>query len=170
MLPLKVLIFAPARCGEAMARLLLALKHMHGRSGVPDSDEGEQAMTMHPLDGTAWRLVSYQSADELVEPPPDATVTLQFHLPDVGGRSAINQYHGTVEVKTDTPDDTGDRTLTFTGFASTMMAGPEPLMALEFRYLELLQAAHTWSLEDERLTLQDAGGATSLCFEPDPSS
>jgi len=50
------------------------------------------------------------------------------------------------------------------------MAGPEPLMALEFRYLELLQAAQSWSMEDERLTLQDAGGTTTLRFEPDTSS
>ncbi len=127
-------------------------------------------MATHPLDGTAWRLVAYQSGDELVDTPQDAMVTLRFHLPSVGGKSAINQYHGTVEFKPDNTDDAGDRTLTFTDFASTMMAGPEPLMALEFRYLELLQAAHAWSLEDKRLTLQDTGGATSLRFEPDTSS
>jgi heat shock protein HslJ len=127
-------------------------------------------MTTHPLDGTAWRLVAYQSGDQLVDTPPDATVTLQFDLPGVGGRSAINLYHGMVEFKPDTTEDTTERKLAFTGFASTMMAGPEPLMALEFRYLELLQAAQNWSMEDERLTLQDAAGATSLRFEPDTSS
>jgi hypothetical protein len=52
-------------------------------------------MTAHPLEGTMWRLVAYRSGDELVEMPSGATVTLQFHLPKVGGRSAINQYHGT---------------------------------------------------------------------------
>jgi heat shock protein HslJ len=127
-------------------------------------------MTTHPLDGTAWRLVAYQSGNQLVDTPSDATVTLRFHLPSVGGKSAINQYHGTVEFKADASDDTGDRTLTFTGFASTMMAGPEHLMALEARYLELLQAAQSWSMEDQRLTLQDAGGATTLRFEPDTSN
>ena len=126
-------------------------------------------MTTHPLDGTAWRLVAYQAEDQLVESPPDATVTLRFDLPGVGGKSAINQYHGTVEFKPDITEDTAEHKLTFTGFASTMMAGPEPLMALEFRYLELLQAAQSWSLEDERLTLQDAGGATTLRFESDTS-
>jgi heat shock protein HslJ len=125
-------------------------------------------MTTHPLDGTAWRLIAYQSGDQLVDTPPDATVTLRFDLPGVGGRSAINLYHGTVEFKPDT-SDTGEGKLGFTGFASTMMAGPEPLMALEFHYLELLQAAQSWSMEDERLTLQDAGGAPSLCFDPDTS-
>jgi heat shock protein HslJ len=101
-----------------------------------------------------------------VDTPPDATVTLRFDLSGVGGKSAINQYHGTVEFPT---EDTAERKLAFTGFASTMMAGPEPLMALEFRYLEFLQAAQSWSMEDERLTLQDAGGATSLRYEPDTS-
>ena len=127
-------------------------------------------MTTHPLDGTAWRLVSYRSGDQLMDTPPDATVTLRFDLPGVGGRSAINLYHGTMEFKPDATEDTPERKLAFTGFASTMMAGPEPLMALEFRYLELLQAAQSWSMEDERLSLQDAGGATTLRFEPDSSS
>jgi heat shock protein HslJ len=63
--------------------------------------------------------------------------------------------------------DAGKQRLTFSGFASTMMAGPEPLMELAFRYLELLQAAHTWSLEDGQLMLEDAGGATTLRFAPD---
>ena len=126
-------------------------------------------MTTHPLDGTAWRLIAYQSGDQLVDTPPDATVTLRFDVPEVGGRSAINLYHGMVEFTPDAAEATAERKLAFTGFASTMMAGPEPLMALEFRYLELLQAAQSWSIEDERLTLQDAGGVTSLRFEPDTS-
>jgi heat shock protein HslJ len=126
-------------------------------------------MTTHPLDGTAWRLVAYELGDQLVDTPPDATVTLRFDVPDVGGKSAINQYHGTVEFKPDASADKSKHSLTFTGFASTMMAGPEHLMALESRYLELLQAAQSWSLEDERLTLQDAAGTTSLRFEPDTS-
>jgi heat shock protein HslJ len=124
-------------------------------------------MTAHPLDGTAWRLVAYRSGDHLVDTPPDATVTLRFDVPDVGGKSAINQYHGTLEFKPDATEDTAEGKLAFTGFASTMMAGPEHLMALEFRYLELLQAAQTWSREDELLTLQDAEGTTTLRFEPD---
>src|SRR6476660_6603153 len=110
-------------------------------------------MTTHPLDGTAWRLIAYRAEDGLEDTPPDATVTLRFDLPSVGGKSAINQYHGRVEFKQDTTEDTAEQKLAFTGFASTLMAGPEPLMALEFRYLELLQAARSWSLEDERLTL-----------------
>jgi heat shock protein HslJ len=133
-------------------------------------------MTAHPLDGTAWRLVGYQSGNELVEPPRDTTVTLRFHLPEVAGRSAINQYHGTVafvdsgEYGDEATGDTGKQGLTFTGFATTMMAGPEPLMELEFRYLELVQAAHNWSLEDGHLMIEDAGGATTLRFAPDTNS
>jgi heat shock protein HslJ len=124
-------------------------------------------MTTHPLDGTAWRLVAYRSGDQLVDTTPDATVTLQFDLPGVGGKSAINQYHGTVELKPDTTEDSAERKLTFSGFSSTMMAGPEPLMALELRYLELLQRAQSWSMEDDQLTLQDAAGAILLRFERD---
>jgi heat shock protein HslJ len=123
-------------------------------------------MTTHPLDGTAWRLVAYRSGDQLVDTPADATVTLRFDLPGVGGKSAVNQYHGMAEFKPET-NDTDKRILTFTGFASTMMAGPEHLMALEARYLELLQAAHSWSMENDHLTLQDAAGVMALRFERD---
>jgi len=126
-------------------------------------------MTTHPLEGTVWRLIAYQSGDQLVDPPPDATVTLRFDLPDVAGKSAVNQYHGSVEftpATTDTSDTDGGK-LTFDGFASTMMAGPEHLMALEARYLELLQVAGIWSMEDERLSLHDAAGVVVLRFERD---
>jgi heat shock protein HslJ len=124
-------------------------------------------MTTHPLDGTAWRLVAYPSGDQLVDTPPDATATLRFDVPEVGGKSAINLYHGTVEFTPDATEDTAERKLAFTGFASTMMAGPEPLMALEARYLELLQTAQSWSMEDDQLTLHDAAGAIVLRFERD---
>jgi heat shock protein HslJ len=88
---------------------------------------------MRPLGGTAWRLVAYRPRDQLMDTPPDATMTLRFDLPGVGGKSAINQYHGTVAFQPNTTEDTAERKLTLSGFASTMMAGPEPLMALEAR-------------------------------------
>jgi heat shock protein HslJ len=123
-------------------------------------------MTTHPLDGTAWRLVAYRSGDQLVDLPQDATVTLRFDLPDVGGKSAVNQYHGMVEFKPDT-SDSGEGRLAFIGFASTMMAGPEHLMAVEALYLDLLQKAERWSKENEHLMLQDASGEVALRFERD---
>jgi heat shock protein HslJ len=126
-------------------------------------------MATHQLDGTTWRLVAYRSGDELVDIPQDATVTLRFDLPAVGGKSGINQYHGTVQFSPGT-NDTAEGKLTFTGFASTMMAGPEPLMALEARYLELLQTVQRWSMADDLLTLQDAAGLVVLRCERDPRS
>jgi heat shock protein HslJ len=124
-------------------------------------------MATHPLDGTAWRLVANRAGTQLEDTPPEATVTLRFHLRSVGGKSAINQYHGSVEFTPDSIDATVKRRLTFSDFASTMMAGPEHLMALEAHYLELLQTVQSWSMEDEYLKLDNAAGEVVLRFERD---
>jgi hypothetical protein len=65
-------------------------------------------MPTHPLDGTAWRLIAHRSVDQLRDTPPDAMATLRFDLPRAGGKSAINLYHGTVEFKPDTTENTAE--------------------------------------------------------------
>jgi hypothetical protein len=124
-------------------------------------------MTTHPLDETAWRLVAYRSGDQLVDTPPDGMVTLRFDLPGVGGRSAINLYHGTVEFKPDATEDAAERELTLTGFASTMMAGPEPLMALEFRSSSCKQRrVGRWRMSASRCRMLEAHPHSALSRTP----
>jgi hypothetical protein len=41
------------------------------------------------------------------------------------------------------------------------------LMALEARFLELIQTAESWSMRDDQLKLHDAAGVTALRLERD---
>jgi hypothetical protein len=146
-------------------------------------------MTEHPLDGTTWRLIAYRSGDEMVEPVPDAMVTLWFRLPYFGGRSAVNHYQGNPEFSAvsveefvdeltertmdDDADDADEDTdylqshqVRFPNFHRTLMRGLPEHSALESVYQDHLWAVRTWALEDGILTLQNARGATILRFAP----
>jgi hypothetical protein len=139
-------------------------------------------MTTHPLDGTHWRLIAYRSGEDWMETPPDVEVTLHIAPPNAGGKSAVNAYGGRVafgragengengEHGENGQDGSDERTFSLTNISCSAMAGSEPLMALEMRYFRLLEGAHTWAVEEERLTLQDAGGAPILQFAPDTTT
>ncbi len=72
------------------------------------------------------------------------------------GRAAINRYFGTYKTE-------GNK-LTLGMSGSTMMAGPEPLMAAERDYLQFLPQVATYRLDGNRLILSKANGE-SLVFE-----
>lgn len=72
------------------------------------------------------------------------------------GRAAINRYFGTYKTE-------GNK-LTLGMAGSTMMAGPEPLMAAERDYLQFLPQIVTYRLDGNLLILSKANGE-SLIFE-----
>lgn len=80
----------------------------------------------------------------------------------VNGMASINRYFGHMSID-------GDDKLDWhgPGFATTMMAGPEPLMAQEHRYLELLQQSCGIAIEGEMIVFSCAGkneGKNRLIF------
>lgn len=72
------------------------------------------------------------------------------------GRAAINRYFGTYKTE-------GNK-LDLGAAGSTMMAGPEPLLAAERYYLEFLPQVKTYRLDGNLLILSKANGE-SLIFE-----
>ena len=72
------------------------------------------------------------------------------------GRAAINRYFGTYKTE-------GNK-LNLGMAGSTMMAGPEPLMAAESEYLQFLPQIVTYRLDGNLLILSKANGE-SLIFE-----
>jgi len=109
------------------------------------------------LPGTVWKLGSYFNGDQLVQPLPDAVITL--NLQDDGqitGLSGINRYFGQYSIN--------GVSLTMTGIGSTLMAGPEPLMDQESSYLQLLSAVTSYQLSGTSLDFYDKTGRIVLTF------
>lgn len=87
-----------------------------------------------------------------------ADITLGFNGEEnrYFGRSAINRYSGTYKTE-------GNK-LNLGMAGSTMMAGPEPLLAAERDYLQFLPQVATYRLDGNLLILSKANGE-SLIFE-----
>ncbi len=110
------------------------------------------------LDGTTWVLVSLNGQ------PPVAGSNIRLHF-GVGqqqrqfeGFSGCNSYGGTY---------TSDQnTLKFVEIQSTAMACErQDLMQQEQVYVQALQKAATYQIENGRLEIGDAGGQTVLVFQ-----
>jgi heat shock protein HslJ len=106
------------------------------------------------LEGVKWMLVGSSARETDLRL---AGITATFDGKLVAGFSGINQYGGPYTAGDDGSLEIGE-------IASTLMAGPEPLMRTEGAYLELLQVCDGFRVEGETLTLL-TGDAESLVFE-----
>jgi len=87
-----------------------------------------------------------------------AGITLTFDGETAAGFSGVNSYTGPYTAK-------ADGSMSMGPFASTLMAGPEPLMTAETAYLAALGEVKSFSITDDRLTLETPEG-TTLSFVP----
>ena len=104
--------------------------------------------------GTIWKLESFGQDNSA----PTAPISLSFNNGVISGSSGINTYAGSYTVST------SDGKLSFTGIASTKMAGPVALMNQETAYLSALGQTASYTISGETLTLKDANGNTLLTF------
>jgi heat shock protein HslJ len=107
------------------------------------------------IDAHAWRLTTWSVSSSQAS---DFDITARFADGGVSGRSAVNTYRGAVTLGP-------GNAIAFGPMATTRMAGPEAAMRAESAYLALLAQATSYSIDDDRLTLADAGGNASLVFE-----
>lgn len=116
---------------------------------------GEEA-TMDPsaLEGVEWTLTGWSSANADLT---GAGITANFDGETLGGFSGVNQYGGPYTAGDDGSLEIGE-------LASTMMAGPEPLMDAEQAYLELLRGCDGWAVDGDKLTLS-TGDSETLAYE-----
>lgn len=109
-----------------------------------------------PLEGTAWTLTQLGGAAVTAavgQQVPD--LTLDAPTKQAAGSSGCNRFNGSYRLD-------GER-LAFGALASTRRMCPEG-MDLEQRYLAALGRVASWHLEDDRLLLRDALGATVAEF------
>jgi heat shock protein HslJ len=130
-----------------------------------DTDDREIAIDWAVIDltdGPVWQLVEYGPAGALTAVLPDTTITLNFDEEgQLFGSAGCNNYSGSYELD--------GRSLNIGPLASTRMACLEDgVMEQESAFLEALQAAHSISLIEDRLTITYAGG--ELHFVPQEES
>jgi heat shock protein HslJ len=108
------------------------------------------------LVGVVWVLDDPSVAALVDEVPPAAQVTLSFEDGQAHGTAACNSYGGGYRAG-------DDGSMSFDGFAVTMMACDPPLMTLEGAYLAALGAAKGYEI-DGHGNLQLSNGQTTLSF------
>ena len=95
------------------------------------------------LAGTRWQLVSFGQGATPSPVLPAATITLEFQA---GGQAGGNSYGGTYQVQ--------GNTLALSQIISTMMAcADDQVNQQEQRYFKALQAAGTFEVTGDRLTI-----------------
>ena len=109
------------------------------------------------LEGSRWMLASYvDAAGETVSALPNREPTAEFRAGRVSGSAGCNTYAASFEA--------GDGKLTIGRAISTMMACEPSIMAQERAFLKNLQAAASYKLDGDRLTVADAQGKMLLAL------
>jgi putative lipoprotein len=115
------------------------------------------AQSLQSLPMGEWRLASYNFIDKVAYPIDKMTITLNVREDGrLGGKSGCNSYGGGYTVE--------DNKLKLTGMFSTRMACEEMRMSFEGRFLAVLGAADTFSLENGELTITDPKTHSFLRF------
>jgi len=110
------------------------------------------------LEGATWRLASVAHADgQLHTVPNGVEATASFANGLVSGSGGCNRYTASYSV------DAGKLTIGLA--ASTMMACPEPQTDVEQAFMAALATTMAYKIEDDQLSLLDAGGRKIATFK-----
>jgi len=113
------------------------------------------------LTGVTW-VLDRASMDTLVDHvPTDARIDIAFDGSQAHGVAACNSYGGGYQA------DAANGTLTFSRMASTAMACPDDVMALESAYLQALTDVTGYQVTGDHAGLQLSGGTAALTFQPE---
>ena len=101
------------------------------------------------LEGTTWKLIELEGA--AISPQADehrqSQIVLTAENKRLAGMGGVNRVMGSYEL-------TGD-SLRFSKIAGTMMAGPQPLMDQEKKFLQALEATPGWLISGNILELRN---------------
>ena len=116
---------------------------------LDDYFEGDE-----PLAGPIWALLQLDGNP----PVPGTTITAEFdEAGKVGGAAGCNSYAA--------PYTAGEQQITIGPVMNTQMMCIEPVMIQEIDYLAALQAAATYAIEGDQLTLMDGDGTVVALLE-----
>ena len=145
----------------ALFTTIIALPILLGCQGKPSEDTTPASTTtLAQICDVEWLLQSIEQDARAIELVPDSVVTFQCTSDGkVAGAASVNRYFGSF-----TLPQPGQLQWAESGFGSTMMAGPEPLMAQEQLYLSALAMAQSFDLQGEVLTLKSNDGSLQMQF------
>jgi heat shock protein HslJ len=126
-------------------------------AGCGGGSGGGAASPAASLEGQAWTLAAYQDGTTSVPVPEGVSAVAVFAGGTVSGHGPVNSYSGPYKV-------TGDDGIAIGPIASTMMAGPAKAMKVETAYFTALEAAKSYRVNGDQLTLADDEGTTLLTF------
>jgi len=126
------------------------LRFFAGCCRVGGAGGGGAAAGAAALTGNVWRLQSLPGRDAKALGAAGRPLTLRLEEGRVSGFSGCNRLVGSYTVANDT--------ITFSQLAGTMMACPEPAMALETAFRAALGGPLRYSVAGDRLTLKPASG------------
>ena len=111
---------------------------------------GSGAQDPSALEGVQWELVASNVTDVDVS---EIGITMNLDAGEISGFAGVNSYAGPFETGDDGSFDAGP-------LATTLIAGPEPLMAAETAYLQILDASESFEVSEGGLTLRTADDET----------
>lgn len=97
------------------------------------------------LEGSAWVVEQLDVDGSMVAPVDGTTITASFQDGQVSGIASCNNYFAAYETDGDT--------ISFGPVGSTLMACEPDVSAQEFAYLASLDAADTFSIDGDTMTL-----------------
>lgn len=152
---------------QALLTTCLILPLLGACQGASEQD----MRTDTPIDGellatacnNAWELASFLEDGTQVALEPEGKITFECTAEGkVGGSAGVNRYFGSFQL-----DDLGQLEWSDPGFGSTMMAGPEALMAQEQRYLAALPKTRHMRMDGLELVLTNVGSTLELRYTAD---
>jgi len=126
------------------------LRFFAGCCRVVGGGGGGAAAGASALQANTWRLQSLPGKDGKDLGAARQPLTVRFEAGRVSGFSGCNRLVGSYAVENDT--------VTLSQLAGTMMACPEPAMALESAFRAALGGPLRFSIDGDRLTLKPASG------------
>ena len=107
----------------------------------------ETNSTSFSLPGSAWQVATFAGQSPLTEHP----ITFEFDTEgNIGGDASCNRFGGSCQIE-------GDK-IQVGRLRSTRRACEPDVMELEYKFLALLGAAATWSLDGDKLVLTTPDG------------
>lgn len=144
------------RMQYSLAALLVGTLALAGCAGFEAASDDDTVN--EPLENTYWKLLTVDEREAVaIDEAREAHLVLHAEESRLAGSTGCNRMMGDYERD-------GDR-LTFGQLATTMMACPGEVMALEREFLDVLEAIDGWQVEGETLTLVDAEGESRARFE-----
>jgi heat shock protein HslJ len=111
------------------------------------------------IEGPTWRLIRLNDKDQSALAASPQGVTVRFAAGRLEAFAGCNQLAGAYSIE-------GDR-VSLGMMAGTMMACPEPAMAIENAFKAAFAGKLGYAVADDRLTLTSEAGAT-LVFQAEP--